>query len=275
MKYLFILVILSSCAFSYYYRGKDLISNHKKNQKNIAKSMKQFDVLKQYDQVLVQLEKFNESKKITNDFKTALVLCRTEIDKIKMILKKRDDDFNALKIEKKKKYQEKDKKYKKIQTYINNVKLVNKQIETENEKIQTKCNKVSDILDQNSIKVLPVSEFKNSIIKTRKKLKKQIDKNKKQISKIRLYLKKKNHKNRNKILNHLNAVESIQSKLLTQFNKMDLILKRKELIDKKFIVLSPASPFQKDYDELNEIVSKYNQLVNKAKEHSNKIKKLM
>ena len=113
MKYI-LLCLLSACSISYYYKGKDLEKNQTKLNRELDKSIKQFDKVKESKAIYQQLLKSSVKPAVQKSFATSIDKCISYQDQVIQLKKERNIQYKQLKIQRKKNYQEKDKSYPKI-----------------------------------------------------------------------------------------------------------------------------------------------------------------
>lgn len=276
MKYL-IFVFLTSCAISYYYKGKDIDNAHKKSNKQVDKALKNFDQIKQVEDALAYLKKSKFDPKATEEISHQVKECKDYRPKIDQARKSRNTKYKRLKISRKKKYQEKDKKYQKIKAFIDSNKTYSKNLEALFKAAETECGKIEKLISQYDIKILNANDLhqkfgrhKKDLRKTEKKIAKSMEKFKKQLS-------QSNHKNKNKINNELKELD----KILVQIKAKVVVLDQQITRLKKSYGTKGALPVAKGtmaFDatqELEKNVAQYNQILKSYKKRQDNIKKLV
>lgn len=267
MKHILILLILSSCTLTYYYRVKDIDNNNNKMNKEINKSLKTFNKLNDIDDVILKMEKssFPNKKQIISEVKGLRAKCYAHKDRIQALQNERLAEYKSLKISRKKKYSQKDSKYSEIQAYIDSHKDFEAKINTEVKSTNNDCNKIEKGFEKFGVKLMNAnvmfSKFeshKKELISSDKKITKQLRKFEKQV-------KNSKHKNKKKIQTKLKEVRPLLSEVKAQANNIGLdVTKLKKLYgDKGNIPVVKGSEAFKALENLSEKTGNYSNLISK------------
>lgn len=270
MKYI-LLCLLSACSISYYYKGKDLEKNQTKLNRELDKSIKQFDKVKESKAIYQQLLKSSVKPAVQKSFATSIDKCISYQDQVIQLKKERNIQYKQLKIQRKKNYQEKDKNYPKIKAYIESHQDFEAKANKLFKEIKQVCNKPSEILKDEKLKLLDAKAVYNSFQKHKKELTKTDVKIKNSLRKFEKKLKLSNHKNKKKIFKELAELKTILKKIKSQNALLDMeITKLEKAYGKKGkILIAPGTQAFKSTTFLEEQISQYNQII---KEYDKQIK---
>ena len=211
MKFLITLLFLSSCTISYYYKGKDLEKNQRKIDKQITKSLNNFDQINRVDPVIKKITKakFKNKDIFLEELKGAKSSCLKHKVSINYLYSKRRTEYKKLKISKKKEYSSKNKKYKQIKSYVDTHDEFAKNIEEVFKKAQVDCGKIQKIFNKYDVKMMNANKLYGKFASYKKQLLKNKSKVTSKLKKFRKDLRKSKLNNKDKIEMELTKLEKI------------------------------------------------------------------
>lgn len=278
MKLIFLL-FLSSCTISYYYKGKDIVKNQNKIDKQITKSLKNFDQINRVDTVVNKLKKseFKDKNVFLTELRLAKGKCLAHKKSINNIYSARKQKYNKLNIQKKKKYSSKDKNYKEIKTYIDGNDKFSEKLETQFKQAKKDCNQIQSVFSKYDVKMMNANKLYGKFKGYEKTLKQSDIKVKKQLAKFRKKLSKSKHKNKSKINNELTKMDDILIVISKELIGLGSEVKSLKSIygTKGDIPIVKGSEAYLAVEKLNKKSKSFNKQIDSFNEISNKINDLI
>lgn len=272
MKYL-LLFVLSSCAISYYFKGKDLHKNEAKLNKHFDKALNQFKQFEEQSKIFTQLQLAEVPKSFIKEFKQSADKCLQYKNNIIKLKKDRARAFKNLGIHRKKNYSQKDKKYKQIEKFNESNKALQKKVNTVFKSASIACQEPGKIINKNGIRILDAKEVYKNFQNHLTQLNRSESKMNKQIKKLKSLLKKRRHPNKKKIFKKLNELNQIMYEIKAESKNVNLEIKK---LNKSYgksvpIVIAKGTQAYKSMESLRLQTVKYNQLI---KNYDQKVKEI-
>lgn len=279
MKLLILCLLLSSCSVSYYYKGKEIDKSQKKANKQITKSLKSFKDFNKIDSVTKKLANsdYKNRQKVIKEIKNAKKVCVSNKNIIKNAQLKRNRVYKKLGIKKNKNYNNKHPKYEKIKSYIDSNKEYSQTINDKIKKANKDCKKIETVLKKYDLRIMDAnnlysqfSKYKSKLIKSHKKVEKELKRFKKKIS-------KSNHPNKSQIKKELKVLDKIRLGMIGEVSQINKDVKgiKKQYGSKGSIPVIKGTKADKALKNLNTNIKQHNKKIKQFNAQIKKIEKLV
>lgn len=276
MKFLSLLLILTSCTISYYYKGKDLHKAHNKSNKQVDKVIRQFDKVDEFKRVFAQMETSKLPTGVKNELRGGIKRCTDFRTQIKTEQNKRNAYFRQLNIRKNKKYVKKDNNYSQVKAFADSFDSYGDKLKSLVDQAESTCKKPNEIITKYDIKILSADSLYRKFDQHKKELEKSVRQVRKKKASFTEKVKKSKHKNKGKILTKIKEIGGLLREINGQVVVLDKEVSslKKQYGSIKQLVVAKGTKAYAATKKLEGNIGKYNQILKRFENTTKEINRL-